>query len=413
MSEGLTPVPTAYRHKRPLLVFISDIHLTDELEGPPVPWDALFERFWARVEGARGEQPAKLCIVGDFLDLVRSPRWFRGDARPYHAPGDPVAQVVDAIVAATIERERPFFDAIRTQVERGALRVSYVLGNHDRLMKHAPAARRRLWMALTGEDRHVDFPDRLVFAEHGVLAFHGHGGDFICSAPEGQAPLSDMFGIELIVRFPHALTDRLGEHLPHIDDIDDVRPIYAVPAWIRQIGEGRKGLMRPVAETWSELVEEFLDNDHVKDWVRAQPSIAGFNPGTGLRTLLHLSTGKIMAHGADKRLTRMFRVFQQLFDGKFAERAASELQHRENAGLRYVVNGHSHFASMTPLGHLDGRPCCYFNSGTWRTVHQIGTYAPGRPTFMPMHAMTYIAFFPEDDHMGRDVEWWTGAMLAR
>lgn len=394
-----------------MLVFISDIHLTDELGRAAVPWEEVFRRFWARVEGARGEQPAQLCIVGDFIDLVRSPRWLEGPHRPYHPPSEGLAAVVDDIVRLTIAREQGFFDAIRSQVARGALEVRYVLGNHDRLMAHAPAARRRLYKALTGEDREVRFPDRLVFGQHGVLAYHGHTGDFICHAPEGRAPLADMFGAELIVRFPIALTERLGERLPHIDDIDDVRPIYAVPAWIRQIGHGRRGLMGPVAETWSALVEEFLDNGHVRDWMRDQPKVLGINPATRLQTLLHLSTGKVMAKAADKRLTRMFRLFQQLFDGRFAARAAENLQ--AEPGLRYVVNGHSHFASMTPLGHIHGKPTAYFNSGTWRTVHQIGTHAEGRPTFLPLHAMTYIVFFPDRDAMGRDFEWWTGAMVAR
>jgi len=406
-------VPTAFRRKRPMLVFISDIHLTDELSAPPVPWAETFRRFWNRIEGSRGEQPAKLCIIGDFVDIVRSPRWLRGPSRPYHEPSPEQAAVVDEIVAAAVAREQAFFDAIRTQVARGALQLHCLLGNHDRLLRTAPEARRRLWRALTGEDRHIDFPPEIVFPEHDAVAYHGHTGDFICSTPDGSAPVSDMFGVELIVRFPEALTDRLGERLPHIDDIDDVRPIYAVPAWIRQIGEGRKGLMRPVAETWTELVEEFLENPHVRHWMGSQRTVAGFNPGARLQTLLHLSTGRVMARASDKRLTRMFRVFQQIFDGKFARRAAEKLYDPEYRGLRYVLNGHSHFASMTPLGNINGRPSCYFNSGTWRTVHQIGTHAEGRPTFMPMHAMTYIVFFPDGDPMNRNFEWWTGAMVAR
>ena len=28
------------------------------------------------------------------------------------------------------------------------------------------------------------------------------------------------------------------------------------------------------------------------------------------------------------------------------------------------------------------------------------------------HAMSYLVFFPTDDPMGRDFEWWTGAMVG-
>ena len=70
--------------ERPLLIFISDIHLTDRLHGNAVSKADQFTRFWERIQVARGKRPAKLCIVGDLFDLVRSPSWFEGRHRPYH-----------------------------------------------------------------------------------------------------------------------------------------------------------------------------------------------------------------------------------------------------------------------------------------------------------------------------------------
>ena len=94
---------------RHLLVFVSDLHLTDELAGPRVAWERTLERFWQRIAAVRGEGPAELCIVGDFIDLVRSPRWLLGEERPYHDPTPAVQGVVDAIVAAVVAREQAFF----------------------------------------------------------------------------------------------------------------------------------------------------------------------------------------------------------------------------------------------------------------------------------------------------------------
>jgi hypothetical protein len=91
--------------------------------------------------------------------------------------------------------------------------------------------------------------------------------------------------------------------------------------------------------------------------------------------------------------------------------AATELQKRR--GLRFVVNGHSHFPSMQPLGTIDGKPAVYFNTGTWRAVHQIGHDIGGRPSFLAYDAMSYLVFFPSDDPLGRDYEWWTGALVPR
>jgi len=117
-----------------------------------------------------------------------------------------------------------------------------------------------------------------------------------------------------------------------------------------------------------------------------------------------------MARAHDEKMTRLYRLLQLAFDGKMSTHGAGALV--ERTGLRYVVNGHSHFASMRPLGSLAGRPAVYFNTGTWRTVHQIGHDVGGRPSFLPYDAMSYLVFFPEGDPMGRDFEWWTGALVT-
>ena len=412
MPNVLHPVPRAFRD-RPLLLFVSDLHLTDELAGPRVAWEHTLERFWSRIEGTRGDAPATLCIVGDFIDLVRSPRWLQGEARPYHPPSDAVVAVVEAIVDAVIAREQAFFDGIRSRVRSGQLTVRYVVGNHDRLILHAPEARRRLWTALTGEDRAVSFPTELRFPQHGVLAWHGHTGDPICWSEDGSAPVSDMFGAELIVRFPSAVRDRLGEELDGLDDIDDVRPIYAVPAWIRQLARGRRELIRPIGQTWNALVEEFLANRYFQAWAREQPRFGGISVGAQLGRLLQLSTGRVARHGADGVLVSAFAAMQGALDGRMATRAAERLQHEDALGLRYAINGHSHFPSMVPLGQTASGPGVYFNTGTWRRVHQIGTKTRGPPAFLPFHGMAYVAFYPEGDALRRDFEWWTGAMVTR
>src|SRR5450432_906114 len=117
-----------------MLVFVSDIHLTDALNNASIPRVDTFERFWTRIRAARGERPAHLCFVGDLFDIVRSPSWFEGNLRPYDEPGPELATHVETIVDAVLAREALFFSAIRSRVESGELVVHYVLGNHDRLL---------------------------------------------------------------------------------------------------------------------------------------------------------------------------------------------------------------------------------------------------------------------------------------
>ncbi|NCQ61811.1 MAG: hypothetical protein GW913_14220 [Myxococcales bacterium] len=397
---------------RPMLICVSDIHLTDSLHGAHVSREETFERFWTRIAVARLDRPARLCFVGDLFDLVRSPRWLDGAYRPYHEPDAPVRAVVLAIVESIVAREQGFFDAIRRRVEAGELEVTYLLGNHDRLLAHCPQARRVAWRALTGRDEEIEFHTEQVFPEHGVLAYHGHLGDPVNESLDGGGTIGDALGVELITRFPRMMRRIVGEEGSAIlEDIDDVRPIYAVPSWVRHVGVVRGDLLGPVNRTWASLVEEFLHRPFVRQWIRGQRKGLRFDTGKKLELMLQLSTKKLVARGQDQRLTKLYKVVQHGFDGRMAARGVEELEARR--GLRFVVNGHSHFASMVPLGNVDGRPAAYFNTGTWRTVHQIGNALGGRPSFLAYDAMTYLVFFPGGDPLGRDYEWWTGAMVPQ
>jgi UDP-2,3-diacylglucosamine pyrophosphatase LpxH len=398
--------------ERPLLIFVSDIHLTDRLHGNAVSKAEQLARFWERIQSVRGQRPAELCVVGDLFDLVRSPSWFEGRHRPYHGrTTNGVVKNVEAIVKETIRREQPFFDTLRAKIASGELVFHYVAGNHDRLLRTAPAAQKAIAEALGLKQ--LELHTELEFPEHGVLAYHGNVGDPINASPDGDATIGDAIGSELILKFPRKLRAMVGSDHPgveEIDDIDDVRPVYAVPAWVRQQSAIRTELHRAIREVWSEVVEEFLANDFVRSWLKTQHKTFSLDLGKKLRLLLELSRNKVIAHGSDERLTQLYRFFQHSFDGKMSAVAAIELHRRK--GLRYVVNGHSHFASMQPLGRIDGKPAVYFNTGTWRAVHQIGHDIGGRPSFLPYDAMSYLAFFPDGDKLGREYEWWTGAMVT-
>src|SRR5690349_7602372 len=262
---------------RPLLIFVSDIHLTDSLHGNAVSKAEQLARFWERIQGVRGKRPAELCVVGDLFDLVRSPSWFDGRHRPYHgASNNGVVKNVEAIVRDTIRREQGFFDALKAKIQTGELVFHYVAGNHDRLLRTAPAAKQAIADAL-GLPK-LELHTELEFRDHGVLAYHGNVGDPINASPDGDATIGDVIGSELILKFPRKLRALVGGDHPgveEIDDIDDVRPVYAVPAWVRQQSAIRQALLRPISQVWSEVVDEFLANDlapHLAD--RAQQVLA-------------------------------------------------------------------------------------------------------------------------------------------
>ena len=93
---------------RSMLVFVSDIHLTDALHNAAIPRVDTFERFWTRIRAARGDRPAQMCFVGDLFDIVRSPSWFQSDLRPYDEPSPALVARVEAIVDDVLSRDKLF-----------------------------------------------------------------------------------------------------------------------------------------------------------------------------------------------------------------------------------------------------------------------------------------------------------------
>ncbi len=391
-----------------MLIFISDLHLRPGAVSH-LPKHEQFARFWERIQRSPHEGPARLAFVGDLFDLVRSPLWLAGGLRSYHEPSPELAAEVNSQVRATIAAEQPFFDALRSKVESGELEIHYALGNHDRLLHIAPEARTTIRAAL-GIDCGTDpFPTELAFPEHRVVAYHGHTVDDLCHDNDGAAPLSDLLASELIVRFPPTIREQVGIDDHRLDDIDDVRPIFAVPSWVSSLTEQQqRGVGRDVARAWRLLVEEFLDNHTVALWFKDHHKAFSWDLAGKMKALLALSAKGLRLQ--DARFAEAYKVLFGLFDTKFAEQAYAELVRRD--GMQFVVNGHTHFAGMRPLGLVDGRPGCYFNTGTWRTVHQMGRVSNAEEAFLAYDAMSYLVFFDGADPLGRTFEWWQGVAAA-
>ena len=97
----------------------------------------------------------------------------------------------------------------------------------------------------------------------------------------------------------------------------------------------------------------------------------------------------------------------------FYQHALTEQDFR-NRRAKHRVYGHTHHAETVPLdaSYADGYVLhqTYFNSGTWRRVHEQTQFAPREHEFIAADTMTYLDFFKDDQRGGRPYETWTGAL---
>ncbi len=100
-------------------------------------------------------------------------------------------------------------------------------------------------------------------------------------------------------------------------------------------------------------------------------------------------------------------------NASYFQHALSEQDFR-NRRAKHIVYGHTHYHETVPLdasfaeGYVLNQ--AYFNSGTWRRVYEQTRFAPHEQEFIAADALTYLAFFKDDERRGRPYETWTGTL---
>ena len=453
-----------------MLVIISDLHLTDGTSGQTIQENA-FRIFTERVRDMAFDasfrqdntyEPVEridILLLGDILDVIRSTDWLEegATARPWSDPSnnafiEKVKNISDAILK---NNERSLAHLRNLSQDNGltlppdptgtqptdegpqcpvAVKIHYMVGNHD-WFYHLPGAaydplRQNVVEAMgLANDFTAGFPhapeelsEELaeVLREHEVLARHGDIYDpFNFAEDRDASSLGDCIVVELLNRFPLAVNDRMGPELPQacldgLRELDNVRPLLAIPIWINALlqktGVGRREVKK-VKGIWDDLVDDFLRLDFVRDRdsffnpfdsVDQLEIALKFSRGISLATAGGLAAwwNEQMGVGSDDAYTHAVK-----------ERAF------KNRSARYIVYGHTHDHEIVPLDvtfqgnrRLDQM---YFNSGTWRRVHRLAKVHPDDREFMAYDVMTYLSFFKGDERKGRPFACWSGALGER
>ncbi len=453
-----------------MLVIVSDIHLTDGTSGETIRSGAFrifrerlralaFEASWRTGGKYRPLQEIDVVLMGDIFDAIRSTKWCDAPpiVRPWGNPADPafsdlLSEITEGIAsnnadslailrsctdgkAVSLPPATPDGDVVREQegeeVERVPVSVQfhYMVGNHD-WMYHLKGAQfdaiRAKIKAATGLVTPADQPfpwdrsesaviDRL-FREHNLHA--RHGDVFDSSNYDGnrdRSSLGDAIVIELIDRFPREVQERVpglsGDCAAGLKEIDNVRPIDAVPDWL-------DGLLRRTATVeqtrqikaiWDELVDRFLALPFVQQHKTLDKYAFKFSTGFSIATLAK------MLRWVKKNLKPLVGGLGWLKDRPSWNDATTEPQFR-SAEARYFAYGHTHYYEVVPLR---SRPPgssfpdqIYFNSGTWRLVHDPTVYKPSKEEFVAYHVMTFLCFFKGDERGGRSFESWSGTLRS-
>jgi len=246
------------------------------------------------------------------------------------------------------------------------------------------------------------YRDHRVFARHGDIY-----DDMNFDRTRDASSLGDAVVIELLNRFPELVNLRLGSSLSDdckqgLKELDNVRPLQIIPVWLDGLLKNTctPDQAKQIKEIWNTQAKQFLNTPFVKE----QHGHFLFKLGVRFSQDFSLST-----------LSRVILRFKKRMQGhqSFAPYALTETAFRDGSA-DFLIYGHTHWYEVVPLRAAPSNQGLlkqtYINSGTWRAVHELGSFNPRQEQFVGYHVMTYLAFFREDERGGRSFECWSGAL---
>lgn len=453
-----------------MLVLISDLHLGDGTTASSIAPSA-FRVFSNRLRETayfasfrengtyRPIDNLDIVLLGDILDPLHSTLWL--DTAPgalnYTRPWTDIrsphfAPKLDESTQAILRHNKASLETLKriangqtvilppanargqpdfSSKERVSLkaRIYYMVGNHDwyyHLEGSAfDAIRARISDAMGLCNAQARFPYDLeehpplreIMETYKVFVRHGDYYDkFNFNREKGRdhATLGDVFTMDVCNRYPVEVIRRYGDELPSgiIDSlrrITNVRPALATPLWISgQIRRhaGSTALEAELKKVWDDLCDEFLQ----LDYVREEDKAFRFDIVDAMQLIVKISRRTSFETINDIVLWIRDRLNES--DRSFAEHALREPAFL-NDRARFVVYGHTHHHEIIPLD-TDGEPPheqnqFYINSGTWRSYYDLAVKNPMEQKFVPYQTLTYLAFYKDDEHDGRQFEVWSAA----
>lgn len=415
-----------------MLVFISDIHLTDGTSGETIKSGA-FNKFALYLEDMVDTAKAKeieIVLLGDIFDIIRSDYWLNSNIRPWSNSDqkdgsgkgikDYTTEIVKRICdnpenAKSVEYLKKFKEAMNKKGRE--VKFTYVVGNHDWLINRYPETRKQIaeFIGMSGNQyQNTAFITEGFWDKYGVFARHGDIYDpFNFDGNRDASSLGDAIVIDLINRFPKAVENDIGAATDPVlvsllKEIDNVRPLIDIPIWIQGVCRKAKNVEigERVKKAWNDMVDDFLNMDFVKKHDKPWQIDVVDAMQLGLKISKYLSLSEI----SDLPL-RKFQIDREDYKNK----AYQEDYMRRNEA-EFVLYGHTHGYEIQPLDQVPLSSSneifqkTYFNTGTWRKIHMRTAYDVESREFLSWHVMTFIAFYLESEREDKKFEVWNGAL---
>jgi UDP-2,3-diacylglucosamine pyrophosphatase LpxH len=414
-----------------MLVIASDIHLTDDSSGKTINPGA-FRKFAIYLKDMAETAKAKeveIVLLGDIIDLIRSDYWLRSNIRPWSKSSDKdgegqglkdyTVKILDKISKkADNKKSMAYIEEFREEMksEEVSTKITYIVGNHDWLINRYPESRAKVAKFL-GIDNPNQYKSKMFATEgywedYRVFTRHGDIYDpFNFDGDRDASSLGDAIVIDLINKFPQAVEATIGKArdpdlISELREIDNIRPLIDIPLWIHGACRRAKSpeTEKQVKEVWNSLVDAFLKNKFVKkhDKPWRMDVVDALELGLKISKLFSL---KDMVNLPLKKFYKK--------RGDYVSKAFHEEYVRRNMA-EFVVYGHTHHHEVVPLDQISILggilQKTYFNTGTWRKVHQNTLFDEENQEFLSRDVMTFIAFYLEEERQDRRFEVWNGAL---
>lgn len=417
-----------------MLVFLSDVHMTDGSSGEtikPTAFRIVAENICKLADTVKPLEEIRLVLLGDIFDIIRSNQWLADEVRPWDVAGPLQEQIVQQILNEIITNNQVslgYFDNLRGYaVKMGVpFDITYVIGNHDWLINRYPNCRATVEKALGVAAGNNPFPSQLFEPSYKVFARHGdYYDEFNYMGDRDASSIGDAIVIELLNKYPQEATRRLTDLVKagsvtkqemdgittQLKELDNIRPLLDAPSWVLMVANKteNEAARKAIKQAWDDCVDNFFK----VPFVQSQDKFLWPDKIDLLQVALQLSS-----HTSKNMLEKIAELKEKLFPedkaGGYDKHAFKELRVR-SGDANFVLYGHTHDyvivpMDQTPIPGGSSQDKIYFNTGTWRKTWNKTQFDPANREFIGWHVLTYVAIFKPSENGPYNFEVWNAAL---